>query len=267
MLGCNHVSSRGRVAPSRLLSNVRMGTPRAVAVKAFSPPTVETTKTNFLKLYDTPIPAMYETVLQELLVQQHFMRYNISYKYDPVFALGIVSIFDQVLDDMDEDKRDAIFKAYIESLDEKPQQYRDDADKLAELAEACSSADDLIPDADGSELQKILASVASRAAAKEFFYTRFFAIGVFRLLELTDTRDPKALEGVVKALGVSQDSVNKDLLLYKSILSKMAAAKELMKEFLEREKRKQAEREAGKAVKGESEAPAAAEPEKEKASA
>lgn len=48
------------------------------------------------------------------------------------------------------------------------------------------------------QLQKVLASVASRAAAKEFFYTRFFAIGVFRLLELTDTRDPKALEGVVK---------------------------------------------------------------------
>lgn len=30
---------------------------------------------------------------------------------------------------------------------------------------------------------------------------------------------------MVQALGVSQDSVNKDLLLYKSILSKMAAAK------------------------------------------
>lgn len=29
----------------------------------------------------------------------------------------------------------------------------------------------------------------------------------------------------MQALGVSQDSVNKDLLLYKSILSKMAAAK------------------------------------------
>lgn len=40
--------------------------------------------------------------------------------------------------------------------------------------------------------------MATRVAANEFFYTRFFAIGIFRLLELTDTRDPKALEGVVK---------------------------------------------------------------------
>jgi Thylakoid formation protein len=52
----------------------------------------------------------------------------------------------------------------------------------------------------------------------------------------------------LQGLGVKPDSVNKDLLLYKSILSKMTAAKELMKEYLEREKRKQAEREAGKAA-------------------
>jgi hypothetical protein len=35
---------------------------------------------------------------------------------------------------------------------------------------------------------------------------------------------------------------------YKSVLSKLSVAKELMREFLEREKRKQAEREAAKAA-------------------
>jgi hypothetical protein len=48
------------------------------------------------------------------------------------------------------------------------------------------------------QLQQQLAEIAGRAEKGEFFYTRFFAIGVFRLLELTDTRDPKALEGLVK---------------------------------------------------------------------
>jgi Thylakoid formation protein len=60
--------------------------------------------------------------------------------------------------------------------------------------------------------------------------------------------------GVLQGLGVKPESVNKDLLLYKSILSKMTAAKELMREFLEREKRKQAEREAGKAASATAEA-------------
>jgi hypothetical protein len=55
---------------------------------------------------------------------------------------------------------------------------------------------------------------------------------------------------LLQRLGVRQDIVNKDLLLYKSILSKLTAAKELMKETLERERRKQAEREASKAAAG-----------------
>lgn len=51
---------------------------------AYAPPTVTETKTAFRKLYDKPIDGMYEPVIQELLVQQHFMRYNIKYKYDSV---------------------------------------------------------------------------------------------------------------------------------------------------------------------------------------
>lgn len=93
-----------------------------------------------------------------------------------VFALGIVSIFDQVLDEMPEAEREGIFKAYIESLDEKPAQYRQDADKLAELAEACTSADDLIPDASGSEVcfltspdAKPLLHVSSQCSVTDLF--------------------------------------------------------------------------------------------------
>lgn len=41
----------------------------------------------------------------------------------------------------------------------------------------------------------------------------------------------------------------RDLLLYKGILSKLSAAKELLRDFLEREKKRQAEREAEKAAR------------------
>jgi hypothetical protein len=124
------------------------------------------------------------------------------------------------------------------------------------------------------------------------------------LLELTGAKEPAALERLVKSVGAKPEAVNKDLLLYKGILSKLAAAKvggavdaagwrrrtglkpggpqrgaaaappppsprppcpgphaananapavdppqELMREFLEREKKKQAERAAAKAEK------------------
>lgn len=60
---------------------------------------------------------------------------------------------------MSAEERDSIFKAYIESLDEDADKYRKDADKLTEMAEACSSPDDLIPDASGSEVSSVLWSL------------------------------------------------------------------------------------------------------------
>jgi hypothetical protein len=48
------------------------------------------------------------------------------------------------------------------------------------------------------QLQQQLAEIADRVEKGEFFYTRFFAIGMFRLLELTESRDPKALESLIK---------------------------------------------------------------------
>jgi len=64
-------------------------------------------------------------VLQELIVQQHLMRYKKSYRYDPVFALGFVTVYDQLMEGYPSDEdRDAIFQAYINALKEDPAQYR-----------------------------------------------------------------------------------------------------------------------------------------------
>lgn len=88
-------------------------------------PTVSETKLNFLQAYKRPIPSIYNTVLQELLVQQHLMRYKRTYRYDPVFALGFVTVYDQLMEGYPSDEdRDAIFQAYIKALKEDPEQYR-----------------------------------------------------------------------------------------------------------------------------------------------
>ena len=89
------------------------------------PPTVADTKLNFLKSYKRPIPSIYSSVLQELLVQQHLMRYKSTYQYDPVFALGFVTVYDQLMEGYPSNEdRDAIFKAYVTALNEDPEQYR-----------------------------------------------------------------------------------------------------------------------------------------------
>ena len=70
-----------------------------------------------------------------------------------MFALGITSVFSQILDDMSKDESEAIFSAYIKALGEDAKTYQQDADKITKLAESCSGPDDLKPDGDGSEVR------------------------------------------------------------------------------------------------------------------
>ena len=60
-----------------------------------------------------------------------------------------------------------------------------DAKRMEEMASELSDPSDLTPSTDGNEVQKLLGSIADRAKEDKFLYTKFFAIGLFRLLELT----------------------------------------------------------------------------------
>ena len=66
----------------RPLTHVSTGLPPAAAL----PPTVADSKRKFVESYKFPIPAIYNNVVQELLVAQHLTRYNANYAYGPVRA-------------------------------------------------------------------------------------------------------------------------------------------------------------------------------------
>lgn len=102
---------------------------------------------------------------------------------------------------------------------------------------------------DGLVSLEALSALKTRAASNTLVYSKFLAIGLFRLLELTAATEPAALARLAEASGTPLSKVNADLTLYKGLLSKLAAAKELMAEFLIREQKKSAERQAAKDAK------------------
>jgi len=208
--------------------------------------TVGDTKAKFYAAYPKPIPSVYNNVLLELLVQQHLYRYHKNYEYSPVFSTGFCSVFDQVMEGYETEEVKAIFDAYINSLEESPEQYRNDATRMEAAAESAGSADGLFENAETSEA---LNQAKARMEQGKFLYTKFFTIGLFRLLEKAGNVDPASLDKVISHVGISKERVTSDLGLYKGILNKMAMAKELMQELVEREKKQQAEREAEKATK------------------
>lgn len=65
--------------------------PTHCAAAAFNPPTVSDTKRKFLDNYVKPIPAIYNVVVQELLVQQHFIRHSVNYSYNEASVAAVLS--------------------------------------------------------------------------------------------------------------------------------------------------------------------------------
>ncbi|KAK3032260.1 hypothetical protein RJ639_037434 [Escallonia herrerae] len=181
-------------------------------------PTVAETKLNFLNSYKRPIPSIYNTVLQELIVQQHLMRYKRTYCYDAVFALGFVTVYDQLMEGID-------------------------ARKMEEWARAQTASTLVDFSSKEGEVEGILKDIAERAGGKgSFSYSRFFAIGLFRLLELANVTEPTILEKLCAALNINKKAVDRDLDVYRNLLSKLVQAKELLKEYVDREKKKLGER-------------------------
>ncbi|XP_058073154.1 protein THYLAKOID FORMATION1, chloroplastic [Magnolia sinica] len=230
------ISVRSRNSSSRLVV-------RCMAA-AYETPTVSETKLNFLKSYKRPIPSIYNSVLQELIVQQHLMRYKRTYQYDAVFALGFVTVYDQLMEGYPSNEdREAIFKAYIQALQENPEQYRIDAQKLEEWARTQNASSLVEFSSREGEVEGILKDISERAGGKgSFSYSRFFAIGLFRLLELANATEPTILEKLCAALNINKRSVDRDLDVYRNLLSKLVQAKELLKEYVDREKKKREER-------------------------
>ncbi|KAM7492298.1 hypothetical protein LguiA_035219 [Lonicera macranthoides] len=239
---CDAVGVRALNSSSRLVVHC-MSTASASA-SASDIPTVAETKSNFLKAYKRPIPSIYNTVLQELIVQQHLMRYKKTYCYDAVFALGFVTVYDQLMEGYPSDEdRKAIFQAYIKALQEDPNQYRSDAQKLEEWARAQTTSTLVDFSSKEGEVEGILKDIAERAGGKgSFSYSRFFAIGLFRLLELANVTEPTILEKLCASLNINKKSVDRDLDVYRNLLSKLVQAKELLKEYVDREKKKIEER-------------------------
>ncbi|KAL9269343.1 THYLAKOID FORMATION 1, chloroplastic-like protein, partial [Drosera capensis] len=84
------------------------------------------------------------------------------------------------------------------------------------------------------ETEAVLKDIAARAGTKSFSYSRFFAIGLFRILELSNATEPTVLEKLCAALNVDKRSVDRDLDVYRNLLTKLVQAKELLREYVDR---------------------------------
>ncbi|NJL37597.1 MAG: photosystem II biogenesis protein Psp29 [Leptolyngbyaceae cyanobacterium RM2_2_4] len=218
--------------------------------------TVSDTKRAFYSTHTRPINSIYRRVVEELMVEMHLLSVNADFRYDPIYALGIVTAFERFMQGYrpDHDKV-SIFNALCQSIGDDPQTYRQDFERLRSEVSGLS-LDNLmgqLKQSENSESGGLTEQFQAIAQNPKFKYSRLFAIGLYSLLELVDAdlvKDEKrrndALQQVGAVLNLPDEKVQKDLELYRSNLEKVAQAQIVMEDILKADRKKKEEREKAK---------------------
>ena len=214
--------------------------------------TVSDTKRNFYTLHTRPINTIYRRVVEELMVEMHLLSVNADFHYDPIYALGVVTAFERFMQGYQPERdKQPIFDALCQSIEDSPQRFRQDADRLHNTVKNLSAKELIawLSEDQSNQTDDLHSQIRAIAHNQTFKYSRLFAIGVFSLLELADpelVKDEKqrveALKQVSASLNISEDKLNKDLELYRANLEKIEQALITMADMLSADRKKRQQR-------------------------
>jgi photosystem II biogenesis protein Psp29 len=79
---------------------------------------------------------------KELLVEMHLLSVNVDFRYDPIYALGVVTSFERFMQGYSpESDKASIFNALCQAVDANSDHYRYEAETLLNEAKGLSITD------------------------------------------------------------------------------------------------------------------------------
>ncbi|WP_267384575.1 photosystem II biogenesis protein Psp29 [Cyanobacterium sp. uoEpiScrs1] len=213
--------------------------------------TVSDTKRDFYTHHTRPINSIYRRFIEELLVEMHLLSVNVDFRYDPIFALGVVTSFERFIQGYQPEKdKDSIFSALCHSVGGNAEQYQQEAQSLLtqvqgmsilEFMEILKVASSRMP-GDGI-LSEIFQAIAQNA---QFKYSRLFTVGLYTLVvkiapNLVENKEQRnqIFDLISEVFHLSSEKIEKDLELYRSNLDKMEQLLAVTEDMLEAERKKQ----------------------------
>jgi photosystem II biogenesis protein Psp29 len=220
--------------------------------------TVSDSKRKFYERHDRPINSIFRRVVEELLVEMHLLSVNEGFKYDAIYALGVVSSYDKFMANYNPDADKAsIFDGLCQSIGADAASYRQDAAAITASASDLSkenSLDELMALASNGSSTILGSTLQGIANNPKFKYSRLFGIGLFTLLEAVspgqfeeEASRQAAVAKLAEGLHLPLDKLGKDLDAYRSSLTKLVQMQAAMADVIEADRKKREEREQKKA--------------------
>ena len=193
--------------------------------------TVSDSKKLFHEKFPYVIPGLYKRIVDEMLVELNLLNHQIEFTQDYLFCIGLTETFKELMKGYQPEKLDLLFESLCSSTNF----------EAKEINEISLKSQKELKDKTSKDILKLLVEKSN----PKLYPSRILNLGIYILIsnsqdfkEKNESDKNKITSNIFEKLSLSANKAEKDIGIYKSSISKMEQAKELIEELRIRDKKK-----------------------------
>ena len=194
--------------------------------------TVSDSKKLFHEQFPYVIPGLYKRIVDELLVELNLLNHQNEFIQDFLFCVGLTKTFDELMEGYKPKEHiDLLFDSLCNSTNLKSNDIRQISKKSSEEFKGMSSAD--------------ISNLLKEKITSNLYCSRLLNLGIYQIVsrstdfkETKESEKFKLISEIFKNLNLSVTKAEKDIGIYKSSITKLEQAKELIEELKTKDKKK-----------------------------
>ena len=193
--------------------------------------TVSDSKKLFHEKFPYVIPGLYKRIVDEMLVELNLLNHQNEFKQEFLFCVGLTKTFKELMKGYKPEKRlDLLFESLCSSTNF-------EANVIKEISQKSQKE---FKDKSSKDLLKLL----EEKSDTKIYPSRIVNLGIYLLIsdsqdlqEKSEFDKNKIIADIFEKLNLSFDKAEKDIGIYKSSITKMEQAKELIQELKVKDKK------------------------------
>ena len=195
--------------------------------------TVSDSKRLFHEKFPYVIPGLYKRIVDEILVELNLLNHQNEFTQDYLFCIGLTETFKELMKGYEPKKHlDLLFESLCSSTNFEAKEINEISQKSQKEFKSKTSND-------------ILKLLTEKSKSK-LYPSRILNLAIYTLIssaqdlkEKEESERNKMISDIFEKLNLSANKAEKDIGIYKSSISKMEQAKELIEELRTKDKKKE----------------------------
>jgi len=195
--------------------------------------TVSDSKKLFHEKFPYVIPGLYKRIVDEMLVELNLLNHQNEFTQDYLFCVGLTETFNELMKGYQPEKHlNLLFESLCISTNF-------EANEINEISKKSQTE---LKDKTSKDILKLLVEKSD----SKLYPSRILNLGIYILIsnsqdfkEKNESDKNKMTSDIFEKLSLSANKAEKDIGIYKSSISKMEQAKELIEELRTKDKKKE----------------------------